>query len=56
MSQSKANPSISRPIKPLSPEGFAVHMVFLFYPFIDEKERLSSLPPKYQDKLQKERV
>ena len=38
----------------LSPEKFAHHVLLLFYPFRDEKDLLSSFPPMFQNKLQKE--
>ena len=37
-------------------EKFAHHVLLLFYPFRDEKELLSGLPPLYQNKLQEQGV
>ena len=37
-------------------EKFAHHVLLLFYPFRDEKELLSGLPPLYQNKLQEKGV
>ena len=42
------------PNKILYPEKFAHHVLLLFYPFRDEKELLSGLPPLYQNKLQEQ--
>ena len=42
--------------KILHPEKFAHHVLLLFYPFRDEKDLLSDLPPLYQNKLQKQGV
>ena len=44
------------PNKILYPEKFAHHVLLLFYPFKDEKELLSGLPPLYQNKLQEQGV
>ena len=40
------------PNKLSSPEKTASQVLLLFYPFRDEKELLSSLPPLYQNQLQ----
>ena len=42
------------PIKLLSPDKFAYHVLLLFFPFRDEKELLSGFPPMHQNKLQKQ--
>ena len=42
--------------KLLSPEKFVHHVLFLFYPFRDEKALLSGFPPIHQNKLQEEGV
>ena len=55
MLQSKTNSSISNklfPNKLLSPEKIAHPVLLLFYPFRDEKDLLSGLPPMYQNKVQ----
>ena len=55
MLQSKTNSSISNklfPNKLLSPEKIAYPVLLLFYPFRDEKDLLSGLPPMYQNKVQ----
>ena len=44
------------PNKILYPEKFAYHVLLFFYPFRDEKELLSGLPPLYQNKLQEPEV
>ena len=59
MLQSKTNSSISNklfPNKLLSPEKIAHPVLLLFYPFRDEKDLLSGLPPMYQNKVQEEQV
>ena len=42
--------------KILYSEKFDHHVLLLFYPFRDEKELLSGLPPLYQNKLQEQGV
>ena len=39
------------PNKETSPEKYAHHMLFMHYPFRDEKELLSGNPPTYVNKL-----
>ena len=37
--------------KETSPEEYAHHILFMYYPFRDEKELLSGNPPTYESKL-----
>ena len=39
------------PNKETRPEEYAHHMLFMYYPFRDEKELLSGNPPTYAMKL-----
>ena len=44
------------PNKETKSEEYAHHMLFMYYSFRDEKERLSENPPKYASKLSEPRV
>ena len=39
------------PYKATKPEEYAHHMLFMYYPFRDEKELLGGNPPTYASKL-----
>ena len=44
------------PNKETKPEGYDHHMLFMYYPFRDEKEVLSENPPTYASKHSEPRV
>ena len=44
------------PNKILYPEKSSHHVLLLFYPFRNEKELLSGVPPLYQNKPQEQRL